>query len=216
MKKMVLSAVSVAALMMAGVAFAQDTSTTTNNADQGTTTTMPSTTDQNSAQTTTAPSTTDQNSAQTTTAPSTTDKNTAQTTTTQSGASGLTVSGIDPNNVMMASNMIGTTVYSANNENVGDINDIIIGKDGRVEGVVIGVGGFLGLGEKDVLIPLDRIQFSRDDNNNQRLVIASTKQDLENAPAFDRTRFMTGSSTTTTTTGTGTTTTTGTGTTTGQ
>jgi len=205
MKKMVFSAVSVAALMTAGLAFAQDTSTTTN-ANQGTTTTMPSATDQNSAQTTTTtPSTTDKNTAQTTT-----------TTTTQSGASGLTVSGIDANNVMMASNMIGTTVYSTNNENVGDINDIIIGKDGRVEGVVIGVGGFLGLGEKDVLIPLDRIQFSRDDNNNQRLVIASTKQDLENAPAFDRTRFMTGSSTTTTTTGTGTTTTTGTGTTTGQ
>jgi sporulation protein YlmC with PRC-barrel domain len=203
MKKMVFSAVSVAALMMAGVAFAQDTSTTTNNANQGTTTTMPSTTDQNSAQTTTK-------------TPSTPDKNTAQTTTTQSGASGLTVSGIDANNVMMASNMIGTTVYSTNNENVGDINDIIIGKDGRVEGVVIGVGGFLGLGEKDVLLPLDRVQFSRDDNNNQRLVIASTKQDLENAPAFDRTHFMTGSSTTTTTTGTGTTTTTGTGTTTGQ
>lgn len=205
MKKMVISAVSVAALMMTGLAFAQDTSTTTNNANQGTTTTMPSATDQNSAQTTT-------------TTPSTTDKNTAQTTTSttsQSGASGLTVSGIDANNVMMASNMIGTTVYSTNNENVGDINDIIIGKDGRVEGVVIGVGGFLGLGEKDVLIPLDRVQFSREDNNNQRLVIASTKQDLENAAAFDRTRFMSGS-TTTTTTGTGTTTTTGTGTTTGQ
>jgi sporulation protein YlmC with PRC-barrel domain len=203
MNKMAFSAVSVAALMMAGVAFAQDTTTTTN---QGTTTTMPSKTDQNSAQTTTtAPSTTDQNAAQTTT------------TTAKAGASSLTVSGIDANNVMMASNMIGTTVYSNNNENVGDINDIIIGKDGRVQGVVIGVGGFLGLGEKDVLIPLDRLQFSRDDNNNQRMVIADTKQDLENAPAFDRTRFMTGSSATTTTTGTGTTTTTtGTGTTTGQ
>jgi sporulation protein YlmC with PRC-barrel domain len=203
MNKMAFSAVSVAALMMAGVAFAQDTTTTTN---QGTTTTMPSKTDQNSAQTTTtAPATTDQSAAQTTM------------TTTKAGASSLTVSGIDANNVMMASNMIGTTVYSNNNENVGDINDIIIGKDGRVQGVVIGVGGFLGLGEKDVLIPLDRLQFSRDDNNNQRMVIADTKQDLENAPAFDRTRFMTGSSATTTTTGTGTTTTTtGTGTTTGQ
>jgi sporulation protein YlmC with PRC-barrel domain len=187
--------------MMAGVAFAQDTTTTTN---QGTTTTMPSKTDQNSAQTTT-------------TAPATTDQSAAQTTTTKAGAASLTVSGIDANNVMMASNMIGTTVYSNNNENVGDINDIIIGKDGRVQGVVIGVGGFLGLGEKDVLIPLDRVQFSRDNNNNQRMVIADSKQDLENAPAFDRTRFMTGSSATTTTTGTGTTTTTtGTGTTTGQ
>jgi sporulation protein YlmC with PRC-barrel domain len=201
MNKMAFSAVSVAALLMAGVAFAQDTTTTTN---QGTTTTMPSKTDQNSAQTTT-------------TAPATTDQSAAQTTTTKAGAASLTVSGIDANNVMMASNMIGTTVYSNNNENVGDINDIIIGKDGRVQGVVIGVGGFLGLGEKDVLIPLDRVQFSRDNNNNQRMVIADSKQDLENAPAFDRTRFMTGSSATTTTTGTGTTTTTtGTGTTTGQ
>jgi len=203
MKKTVLSAVSVAALMMAGVAFAQDTSTSTNNAQGTTTTTMPSTTDQNAAQTTT-----DQNAAQTTTGQNST---TVQTTTTQTGSSGLTVSGMDANNVMMASNLIGSKVYSNNNENVGDINDIIIGNDGRVQGVVIGVGGFLGLGEKDVLLPLDRIQFSRDNNNNNRMIIADSKADLENAPAFDRTRFMTsGSNTTgTVTTGTGTTTTTG-------
>src|SRR4051794_4921060 len=136
MKKTVLSAVSIAALMMAGVAFAQDTSTSTNNANQGTTTTMPSTTDQNSAQTTTGQTGQNSTAVQTTT-------------TTQSGSSGLTVSGMDANNVMMASNLIGSTVYSNNNENVGDINDIIIGNDGRVQGVVVGVGGFLGLGEKD-------------------------------------------------------------------
>src|SRR4051794_30253606 len=122
MKKTVLSAVSIAALMIAGVAFAQDTSTSTNNANQGTTTTMPSTTDQNSAQTTTDQTTTGQ-TGQNSTAVQTT-------TTTQSASSGLTVSGMDANNVMMASNLIGSTVYSNNNENVGDINDIIIGNDG--------------------------------------------------------------------------------------
>jgi len=206
MKKTVFSAVSVAALMMAGVAFAQDTSTSTNNGQGTTTTTMPSTTDQNAAQTTT-----DQNAAQTNTGQNNT---TVQTTTTQSGTSGLTVSGMDANNVMMASNLIGSKVYSNNNENVGDINDIIIGSDGRGQGIVIGVGGFLGLGEKDVLVSLDRIQFSRDNNNNNRMIIADSRQDLENAPAFDRTRFMTsgsnttGTGTTGTGTGTGTTTTT--------
>src|SRR5262249_51161657 len=52
-------------------------------------------------------------------------------------------------NSILASTLIGSTVYSPDNQKVGDINDVIVGLDGKVEGVVIGVGGFLGLGEKD-------------------------------------------------------------------
>jgi sporulation protein YlmC with PRC-barrel domain len=95
---------------------------------------------------------------------------------------------------MQASKIINSTVYSAANENVGDINDIVIGRDGKVYGVVIGVGGFLGLGEKDVIVPMDRLQFVRDNNNNPRYVITASRQELEQAPAFDR-RRVTGTTT---------------------
>jgi len=95
-------------------------------------------------------------------------------------------------NGVQASRMINSTVYSASNENIGDINDIVIGRDGKVYGVVVGVGGFLGLGEKDVIVPMDRIQFARDNNNNPRYVIAASRAELEQAPAFDRRRFRNG------------------------
>jgi hypothetical protein len=87
---------------------------------------------------------------------------------------------------IQASKLINTTVYSVANENIGDIKDVVIGRDGKVYGVIIGVGGFLGLGEKDVLVPLDRIEVVRDDNNNLRYVITVSRQELEGAPAFDR------------------------------
>jgi hypothetical protein len=50
-------------------------------------------------------------------------------------------------------------VYNEQNEKVGDINEILLDRSGKVAGVVIGVGGFLGMGEHDVLIPLDQIKF---------------------------------------------------------
>ena len=54
---------------------------------------------------------------------------------------------------------------------------------------IVGVGGFLGMGEKDVAIPFADITVTRDENNLMRLTIAATKEQLEAAPAFDRTAF---------------------------
>jgi hypothetical protein len=61
---------------------------------------------------------------------------------------------------MMASKIIGTTVVSANNEAVGDINDVVLDHDGRTVGIVVGVGGFLGIGEKDVAVPFNALEFN--------------------------------------------------------
>jgi hypothetical protein len=61
---------------------------------------------------------------------------------------------------VMASKLIGTTVVSANNESIGDVNDVIIDRDGRALAVVIGVGGFLGIGEKDVAVSFDSLEFA--------------------------------------------------------
>ena len=92
---------------------------------------------------------------------------------------------IDGKSVFEASNFIGKTVYSASDENVGDINDILFSADSEMIGLVVGVGGFLGLGEKDVLVPLDRFVISVVDADSYKIVINTTKAELEAAPAFD-------------------------------
>ena len=60
---------------------------------------------------------------------------------------------------IMASDLIGTRVVSANNESIGDINDVILGRDGQIMAAVVGVGGFLGIGEKDVAVPFKTLEF---------------------------------------------------------
>jgi sporulation protein YlmC with PRC-barrel domain len=96
---------------------------------------------------------------------------------------------IDTSNAMLASNFIGSAVYSTANENVGDINDVIFDSAGKVNAVVVGVGGFLGMGEKDVAVPLDKITMSKDESGANRFVISATREQLDAAPAFDKTRF---------------------------
>ena len=58
-----------------------------------------------------------------------------------------------------ASKMVGLNVYNDNNESVGSINDLLADKGGNIKAVVIGVGGFLGVGEHLVAVPLDKIKF---------------------------------------------------------
>lgn len=58
--------------------------------------------------------------------------------------------------------MIGLNVYNPNNEKVGDISEIILDKNGNAEVVVIGVGGFLGIGAKDVGVSFKSLQWKMD------------------------------------------------------
>jgi sporulation protein YlmC with PRC-barrel domain len=58
-----------------------------------------------------------------------------------------------------ASKMVGLSVYNENNESIGSINDMLTDKDGKIKAVVIGVGGFLGVGEHLVAIPYDKVKF---------------------------------------------------------
>jgi sporulation protein YlmC with PRC-barrel domain len=55
--------------------------------------------------------------------------------------------------------MVGLNVYNDNNESVGSINDMLTDKTGSVKAVVIGVGGFLGVGEHLVAVPFDKVKF---------------------------------------------------------
>lgn len=85
---------------------------------------------------------------------------------------------------VLANDLLGATVYNGSDENVGDINDFIIGMDGTVEGVVIGVGGFLGMGEKNVAVQMASLEVVNDESGNPRLVTSATEADLKAAPEF--------------------------------
>jgi sporulation protein YlmC with PRC-barrel domain len=58
-----------------------------------------------------------------------------------------------------ASKMAGLSVYNDKNESVGSINDLLADKSGNIKAVVIGVGGFLGVGEHLVAVPFDKVKF---------------------------------------------------------
>lgn len=61
---------------------------------------------------------------------------------------------------MLGADLRGARVYGANNENVGDIRDILLERDGKVAALIVGVGGFLGIGEKSVALPFQAFEFA--------------------------------------------------------
>src|SRR5918997_5749695 len=67
---------------------------------------------------------------------------------------------VRPQDQFRASKLIGTRVTGANNESIGEINDVLMDQNGPAHAVIIGVGGFLGIGEKDVAIPMTALQFN--------------------------------------------------------
>jgi sporulation protein YlmC with PRC-barrel domain len=58
-----------------------------------------------------------------------------------------------------ASKLVGLNVYSDRNEKLGDINEILLDQSGTVTGVVIGVGGFLGMGERAIMVSMNKLKF---------------------------------------------------------
>ena len=81
----------------------------------------------------------------------------AQTTTPPAATSRCSRAKLSPH--WRSSKMIGLNVYNEQNERLGDINEIILDKDGKAMGYVIGVGGFLGMGEHDILVEPGKIKF---------------------------------------------------------
>jgi sporulation protein YlmC with PRC-barrel domain len=61
--------------------------------------------------------------------------------------------------VWRSSKLKGLNVYNEQNEKLGDISELLIEKSGKVEGVVIGVGGFLGMGEHDIKVDMSKLKF---------------------------------------------------------
>jgi sporulation protein YlmC with PRC-barrel domain len=76
-----------------------------------------------------------------------------------------------------ATKLTGVNVYNNNNKKIGDVNELIVGRDGKVEAVVIGVGGFLGMGEHLAAVPFDKVKWvdtPRDQNVGTRTTTTTT------------------------------------------
>ena len=87
---------------------------------------------------------------------------------------------------MLASDVYKADVYDPSEHKIGKITDLMIDSNGNVAGAIIGVGGFLGAGEKDVVIPFKELKMSTRDGKDC-LVLNRTKDELKTAPAYNKT-----------------------------
>lgn len=82
-----------------------------------------------------------------------------------------------------AEQMIGADVRNLENENLGEIEDVVLAKEGGASFVVLSHGGFLGLGEKEVAVPFDKLKVAGD---RDVFYVDMTEEQIENAPSFER------------------------------
>jgi sporulation protein YlmC with PRC-barrel domain len=95
-------------------------------------------------------------------------------------------------NQIRASKIIGSTVYDAQNRDIGSVRDLVLDRDGRVADVVVDVGSFLGVGGKYVAVRLSDIN-----SNNNRLTLDRTKEQLQQMAEYRLEDPNTGAGTTT-------------------
>lgn len=79
-------------------------------------------------------------------------------------------------------------VYDTAENRIGEVDDLVISETGQIQNVVVGVGGFLGIGEKWVSLPYSSLKPVMR-NNQLWFVVDQTKDQLKAAPAFDKTAY---------------------------
>ena len=87
----------------------------------------------------------------------------------------------------LGSRLIGQPVYSTagdDAEEIGNIDDLVFDESGQIKAVVIGVGGFLGIGEKAVAVDFQQLEFTLAADNTERWVLPTTAEALTAAPDF--------------------------------
>ena len=92
-----------------------------------------------------------------------------------------------PSGALPISDYYNQSVYDNQDNKIGDVNDLLVDKDGRIGAAIVGVGGFLGAGEKNVAVPFNALKLT-EKNGKRYLVMDTTKEALNSAPGytFDR------------------------------
>jgi sporulation protein YlmC with PRC-barrel domain len=91
----------------------------------------------------------------------------------------------------LTSNVVGMTVYNSAGdeaENIGKVTDMVMSPDGQIEAIVIGVGGFLGIGRKEVAIEYDIVEWAEMDGN-EYLIVETTAEALQAQQEFQRAAY---------------------------
>ena len=100
---------------------------------------------------------------------------------------------VQPADQWLASQFIGQAVSNEAGEAIGDINDLLFDKSGKIANVVIGVGGFLGIGEKNVAVPYNALAITADANGKRVIKASLSRERLHGAPDFratEKTTYM--------------------------
>ena len=88
-----------------------------------------------------------------------------------------------PARSMTVTNWYNQNVYDPANSKIGDIKDVLVSQEGKVTAVIVSVGGFLGIGEKDVAVPFSSVTQKMKDGKSY-LTLDTTKDALKSAPGF--------------------------------
>ena len=94
-----------------------------------------------------------------------------------------------PDNTFHSDSLTGNQVRSSveNDEDIGTINDLIIDEDGKINAVVVGVGGFLGMGEKNVAIEWDSLELTKGEDNEEHVIsVNASEEALQEAQEYER------------------------------
>ena len=104
------------------------------------------------------------------------------------GAANETYLGAEPAGAVYAGDLIGTDVVSrVDDEEIGSVSDLILDDGGQIIGVIVGVGGFLGIGEKDVAMSWNAVDLDLDyDGDDHVLRVDADKESLEEAAEYER------------------------------
>lgn len=94
---------------------------------------------------------------------------------------------VAPHNAVRVDEVIGGSLHMRDDdEEVGNINDLLIDETGQVVAVIVDVGGFLGIGQRSVAVSWDSVEQTRDeDDDGYRFTLNATEQTLRDAPSFD-------------------------------
>jgi len=132
----------------------------------------------------------------TTTPPPATEESGAQPTAQPEGTAGAEPEAVEPaageaiipeqaETQLIAEDLMGIPVVGPGDEEIGKVEDLIFDEQEKITGVVVGVGGFLGIGKKEVGLDWEQAELEEDqESGKKKIVVSLTKADLEAAPDF--------------------------------
>ncbi len=88
-----------------------------------------------------------------------------------------------PQHATAVSNWYDQNVYDTGDNKIGEVKDMLLDREGKVQAVIVSVGGFLGMGEKDVAVPFDAVNTTQRENK-WWLTMNATRDELRTAPGF--------------------------------